>query len=129
MEFRLDLKMLSFVSSLTGSEVIIKVYWEKLISMLDEDFIFKFTANFTKVMAVGGLGAQNKVEVIDLSGNGKPCRSFPYFPIQDGSVGTFINDKVLVCGGAFSGSRSWGYYSSCYSYSMQVCFESKLTKV
>ncbi len=62
-------------------------------------------------MVVGGFQTRNKVEVIDLSGNGKSCSSFPDFPMGCGSVGTFINGKALVCGG--QGRK-------CYSYSMLV---------
>lgn len=69
---------------------------------------------FTKVMVIGGINAEFKVEVIDL--NGKSCQSYPDFPIAKYSVGTFINDKALVCGGFTSKKLE----KDCYSLSIKV---------
>ena len=67
-------------------------------------------------MVVGGSGADFKVEVVDLSGQNQQCRSYPQFPIGYGSVGTFINNKVLVCGGINNAMVK----KECYSYSIKV---------
>ena len=80
------------------------------------DFNLIALAQYTKVMVVGGNYADFKVEVIDLSGNQTQCRSYPDFPIAQGSVGTFINGKVLVCGGA--NGNEWK--KECFSYSFKV---------
>ena len=67
-------------------------------------------------MIIGGV--KENVKVIDISDNGKLCRSFPDFPIKYGSVGTFINGKAMVCGGYGPGYNA---YNHCFSYSSQVC--------
>lgn len=73
---------------------------------------------YTKLMVVGGFEyAAGKVELVDLSGQKLKCPNITDFPISYGSVGTFINDKALVCGG-FSGEST--YHNECYSYNKNV---------
>ena len=72
-------------------------------------------------MVVGGYPytVGKKSEIYDLSGNNLTCPSVPDFPTAEyGSVGIFINNKALVCGGfAFSVST---FYSECFSYNTEV---------
>ncbi len=76
---------------------------------------------WTKLMVVGGDPpvANAKSELYDLSGQNLTCPTIRDFPYYYGSVGTFINDKAMVCGGYQNDS---GYWESnfCYSYNMQV---------
>ena len=74
---------------------------------------------WTKLMVVGGTPntAYYRSEIYDLSGQNLTCPTISNYPIQFGSVGTYINNKALVCGGyTFSGF----YFSDCYSYNAQV---------
>ena len=72
-------------------------------------------------MVVGGFppSANAKSELYDLSGQNLTCPSVADFPYYTGSVGTFINNKAMVCGGY---QNDTGYWPSnlCYSYIMQV---------
>ena len=54
-------------------------------------------------------------ELIDLSGQSLDCPEIAAFPVDYGSVGTFIDNKALVCGGISAVEKS-----DCYSYDMQV---------
>lgn len=71
-------------------------------------------------MVVGGVGSSssafNDVEFIDLSGQGRTCRKPEDFPgARQGSVGTYIQERALVCGGYFY--IGGGIYTSeCYYY-------------
>ena len=68
-------------------------------------------------MVVGGgpssSSANGKSEIYDLSGQNLTCPSIDDYPFDYGSVGTFINNKTLVCGG-------YPQTSNCYSYNMEV---------
>ena len=62
------------------------------------------------LMVVGGVGALHDVELIDLSGQGRFCRKPDDFPSAgEGSVGAYIEEQTLVCGG-------YPYTSDCYYY-------------
>ncbi len=74
-------------------------------------------------MVVGGYADDhkpfNKVEIIDLSNQNLTCSPVPDFPYAEyGSVGTYINNRALVCGG-FNIDEDI-YYSDCYSYEDNV---------
>ena len=56
-------------------------------------------------------------EVVDLSGNNVPCASVSSYPSKYGSVGAFVDDMVLVCGGDSDVTPST---ASCFSYDWQV---------
>ena len=66
-------------------------------------------------MVVGGYpdAANNKSEIYDLSGQNSTYQTMTDNPIGWGSVGTFINNKSMVCGGS-------PYEAECYSYNIQV---------
>ena len=73
---------------------------------------------WTKLMVVGGYNsAQRKSEIYDLSGQNLNCPPINDYPVNYGSVGTFIGNKTLVCGG-----YTTDYTSNCYYYDMQVIF-------
>ena len=62
-------------------------------------------------MVVGGNSAENDVELVDLTGQGRNCEKPQNFPGGDhGTVGTFFKGKVIVCGGCCT------YTSDCYFY-------------
>ena len=69
-------------------------------------------------MLTGGIGAYNDVELIDLSGQSLTCPEIPDTPhdLDESSVGTFIGDRALVCGGWAGGLGT----NACYSYDSQV---------
>ena len=73
-------------------------------------------------MIVGGYNLSEdplrKVEVIDLSGQNQTCDPLPDYPIDYGSVGTFIKDKALVCGGRNSDPAV--FFDDCYEFDNQV---------
>ncbi len=73
-------------------------------------------------MVIGGYNSDHtaigKVEIIDLSGKNLSCPTIPDFPIDYASVGTFISNKALVCGGRSDGNST--AYDSCYSYTPGV---------
>ena len=53
-----------------------------------------------KLLVVGGRGAFNKVELVDLFAADKTCPPLPDYPgAAVGSVGTYIDGMALVCGG------------------------------
>ena len=64
-------------------------------------------------MVVGGFPAYFFVEIVDISGQNLTCPALPNYPIEYGMVGTYINDKALVCGGHDNGAD---FYGDCYSY-------------
>ena len=66
-------------------------------------------------MVVGG-NIYKKAELIDLSGQNLNCPDISDYPVESGSVGTFINGKAMVCGGD-SGPE---FNANCSSYNMQV---------
>ena len=65
-------------------------------------------------MVVGGNPSFGKSEIYDLSGKNQNCSSISDHPVDYSSVGTFINNKPMVCGGADP------ITSDCYSYNIQV---------
>ena len=68
--------------------------------------------SWTKLMVVGGPS-----QIYDLSGQNLNCPLINDSFAEYGSVGTFINNKAMVCGGyKYQGQ----YFSDCYSYDMQV---------
>ena len=66
-------------------------------------------------MVVGGTPTFGDSELIDLSGQNLNCPDITDYPVYSSHVGTFINNKAMVCGG--SGPL---YSSDCNSYNMQV---------
>ena len=71
-------------------------------------------------MIVGGSPdpAHGKCELIDLTSAStiNRCPNINDYPVDSGSVGTFINGRAMVCGGRSAGN----FYSECYSYNTQV---------
>ena len=69
-------------------------------------------------MVIGGYPRPShaKSELLDISGQNLSCPDINDFPIDYGSVGVFINNKALVCGGGNDGN----FVTDCYSYDMQV---------
>ena len=71
-------------------------------------------------MVVGGYGtnAYNDVEFVDLSGNNRTCRAVSdYEEAKYCSIGTFIDDKILVCGGTATGdAQPSEFQDSCFNY-------------
>ena len=78
--------------------------------------VFFKIGEWTKLMIVGGSEMVGKSELIDLSGQNLTCPPISDFPIQYGSVGIFINNKALVCGGY----DEIYLYRDCYAYNMEV---------
>ena len=76
---------------------------------------------WTKLMVVGGNPDSGKAEIYDLSEENRLCPLVSDFPIDSGSVGTFIGQKTLVCGGK-SNQDSDAFYSQCFTYNKQVGF-------
>ena len=76
-------------------------------------------------MVVGGFPDEvcGKAEIYELRGQNTNCPSINDFSIDYGSVGTFINNKALVCGGE---EYIADYSSECFSYNMQVKLKNKL---
>ena len=75
----------------------------------------KFPDNMTILMVVGGKPdlANSDVELIDLSDQGRQCLKPDDFPgAEFGSVGAFVQGRVIVCGG-------YPYTSSCYNYNQE----------
>ena len=72
--------------------------------------MFVASSNYTKLFVIGGEGATYLVEVVDLSGEFKTCDSISNYPVEYGSVGTFLASEgyVLVCGG-FSTNECYFY--------------------
>ncbi len=71
-------------------------------------------------MVVGGYPSEadgKKSEIYDLSGQNLNSPSIVDYPVELGSVGTYINNKSLVCGGGHPDT------SNCYSYDMRVLFK------
>jgi hypothetical protein len=64
------------------------------------------------IMMVGGVGAYNDVELVYLSGNNISCQKPNDFPYTYASIGTFLQNQALVCGGRTSND----YSNSCYVY-------------
>ena len=64
-------------------------------------------------MVVGGRPDYGKSELIDISGKNLSCPSVADFSIEEASIGVFIGNKSLVCGGS-------GFSTDCYSYNIMV---------
>ena len=71
-------------------------------------------------MVIGGWPQPSfgKVELINLNEDNVTCPLIKDCPLSHGSVGTFINDKPLVCGGYENQTQQ--YSSECYSYHTMV---------
>ena len=72
-------------------------------------------------MVVGGIApfssADNDVELIDLTGQGRTCQKPNDFPgAEEGAEGAYFDERVLVCGGHSYVNTSSVYYSECYYY-------------
>ena len=48
-------------------------------------------------MIVGGNGAVNDVEIIDLKDQNSACSKPKDCPLEQGSIGTFMDNAALVC--------------------------------
>ena len=73
---------------------------------------YSLADNLTILMVVGGYPSSvgYDVELIDLTGQQRTCRKPDDFPGgSKGSVGTYLQDRALVCGGCC-------YSSECYYY-------------
>ena len=69
---------------------------------------------FTTLMVVGGASlndeAYSDVELIDLSDEMKVCKKPPKYPGANfGSVGAYVNQKAIICGG-------FPFTADCYAY-------------
>ena len=73
------------------------------------------------MMAIGGLDSKYTAEIVDLSGHQLSCPYIPDSPIDDSSVGTFINERAVVCGGYNQGDPT----KVCLSYDQIVSQASK----
>ena len=82
--------------------------------------MFLISALYTTLMVVGGnpLSASYKAEFIDLSGESKVCPNVTDFPLTHGSVGTFFDNKAIVCGGEYPNELS----NICFSYEVRKNF-------
>lgn len=74
---------------------------------------------WTKLMAVGGYPRDSfyKVEIVDISGNNLTCQAIEDYPVQEGSVGTFIGGRPIVCGGSTMEGVFDYTYNECYTFS------------
>lgn len=65
----------------------------------------------TKLIVVGGKGAEKSVEAVKLGFNSKKCKAMKDFPgAKQGAVALMINNKAIVCGGSSPRSKK------CFSY-------------
>ena len=60
------------------------------------------------LFVVGGYG-DDITSAIDFSGMGRICTKIPDLPVNRGVKGTFINNKVIACGGKY-------FYLLCWTY-------------
>lgn len=70
-------------------------------------------------MAIGGSNVANfDVDLINLDDNPNAvCPDVANYPVAYGSVGTFIQDRVLVCGGYDINNETT---SDCFTYNNEV---------
>ena len=55
------------------------------------------------------------VEIVDLSNQNRTCPKPSNYPVEMGSVGTFINNEILICGGGkYCGESTVTF--DCYTY-------------
>ena len=68
-------------------------------------------------MVVGGYpsAAYGDVDLVDLTDATPNCPAIPDFATDYGAVGTFINDRAMVCGGFGP-----GYPSTCQTFNNEV---------
>ena len=76
-----------------------------------------FSDDLTLLFAVGAFNSagNNKAEIIDLSGLNRTCPPVADYPVEYGSVGTFINDEALVC----TGTTPSLLFNECYVYDQE----------
>lgn len=74
------------------------------------------TAEYTKLMVMGGLSASYDTEVINLSDDGKTCDKPFNSPVKESGVGIYFDGFPLICGGIVGSALS----SACYRYNAQV---------
>ena len=70
-------------------------------------------------MVVGGYpaSAYYDVELIDMTGQGRTCKKPDVYPgAEYGSVGAFLQDRAIVCGGYSYLNDSYLFTSQCYYY-------------
>lgn len=67
---------------------------------------------YNKLMVVGGIGADHEVEIIDLRGENKRCRSAAPSPTSHGSTGVYFDGYPTICGGQDS--------NACFQYNREV---------
>ena len=79
-------------------------------------------------MIVGGSpeSVEYQVELLDLSNSTSGCPSVPDCPLNGrGSVGTFIGDMALVCGGR----SNQEYFAACYMFDQMVIWAVRGDKI
>ena len=91
-----------------------------LIKTVLMKYVISILGNLTILMVVGGFSyPQNvdyDVELIDLSGQERTCRKPDDYPgAEKGSIGAYVQDRALVCGGYFYDGAP-NYNSECYYY-------------
>ena len=69
-------------------------------------------------MAIGGFWSTGTAEIVDLSGQNMTCPNVSHYLYDFGSVGTFLINKPIVCGGEINGVNSKTKH--CYSYDIEV---------
>lgn len=93
-------------------------YCFDISELLSHIMVFN-SGTYTKLLVVGGTHAAHHVELHDLSGDNLQCPDIADHPVEDDTIGVFINDKAMVCGG---NEYEDVYVNDCYSYDMQVGF-------
>ena len=84
------------------------------------NYLVFIPATLNVLMVVGGFPspAYKQVELVDFSGQNRTCIQPPDFLGADfGSVGTYIDDYVIVCGGADFTGTTPPYDDTCWTYS------------
>ena len=74
------------------------------------------TGHYTKLMVVAGHPTDAKAEIVDLSGDDATCPDVADYPYAYGTLGTYIGDRAMVCGG-------WDVFrqmDECYTYNNLV---------
>ena len=66
------------------------------------------------LVVVGGQYALSKVEAVDISGKNRTCPPIADYPFEEQSMGTYIDGKILVCGGEKDNRNT--ITDECYTY-------------